>query len=121
MLEKLLGLSRNVEFKIESEAWKFELLRPDGKLKRAQTVSRLLGGVNIESVTADDYSRAFKIGTLAIAYVDGPEKFVEDYKKDFGAVDDEYLSMLFDKYAAAEAKFDEAKKKFRPAQGSEKS
>lgn len=120
MLENLLGLSRDIEFKIESEVWKFQLLRPDGKLKRAQTVSRLLGGVSIESVTADDYARAFKVATLANAYVDGPVNFVEECKKDFGAVDDEYLNILFDKYAAAETKFDEAKKKFRPAQGSEK-
>lgn len=115
MLEKLLDISRDVEFTIDGERWKFQLLRPTEKLRRAQVISKVLGGANIESVTNDDYSRAFMSATLTVAFLEGPEIFTEKFQKDFTQIpDDAYIKSLFDKYIAAEEKFEEAKKKFRP-------
>lgn len=116
MLEKLLDLNREVNFTINGEAWRFMTMRPMDRLKRAQIISRILGNTPIESVTADDYSRAFKIASLTVAYLEGPPVFVEKYHKDFSEIPDEqYIDSLFEKLSEAETKFDEAKKKFRPA------
>lgn len=115
MLEKLLEISRDIEFSLDGDAWKFQLMRPAEKLRRAQVISRVLGGANIESVTQDDYSRAFKIATLTVSYIEGPKAFVEKCQKDFSQLDDGYIDLLFEKYSAAEEKFEEAKKKFRPS------
>jgi len=116
MLEKLLDISRDVEFSIDGDNWKFQLLRPTEKLRRAQVISRVLGGSPIESVTADDYSRAFMIATLTVSFVDGPEVFKEKFQKDFTQIpDDNYIKLLYEKYLSAEERFEEAKKKFRPA------
>lgn len=121
MLEKLLDLNREVNFTIDGDAWRFQTMRPTEKFKRAQVIARILGNVPIESVTQDDYSRAFKIASLAVSYIEGPTVFVEKYHKDFSEIaDDDYIDRLFNKLGEAEMKFDEAKKKFRPAQGSEK-
>lgn len=115
MLEKLLDIPREVNFSIETEAWRFQILRPNEKNRRAQLISRILGGAPIESVTQEDYSRAFKLATLAVAYLEGPPVFVEKYHKDFGEIaDDNYIDMLFTKYMEHDGKFEEAKKNFDP-------
>lgn len=121
MIDKILNLSMETTCKVGNDVWKFKFLRPKERLLRTSIQSQLLNLAPIESVSPQDYNRAYVLATFGIAFLAGPDWFDAKYKKDFLEIPDEtYLTELWVEYETKETKFEDAKKKLRLGQGSEK-
>ncbi len=121
MIEKIIEMSLETEVKIENDTWIFKFLRPKEKLDRAVMVSQLINFVPVDSVTNEDYNRAFILATLQTAYISGPPLFKDKLKEDFSLITDEgYLILIYQGYIEKESRFEEGKKKLRLGSGSKK-
>jgi len=107
--------------RIDEDSWKFELLRPMDKLKRASLIASLLGDAPFSTISSEDYNMALIIATLKLAFREGPDWFKEKCNGNFGEFrDDEYMIELYKEYELKLKEFEEAKKKCRHNKGSEK-
>lgn len=121
MINEILNYDTEFQKKIDNDVWKFELLRPKAKMRRASLINEYLGGVPVDNVANDVYDMAYIIATLQLAYRAGPGWFVEKFKENMSEVDDDIIVELYKEYDKREKEFEERKKKSRHHKTSQES